>query len=67
VTAAARRLEREYETAAFERAVERKLGRPLDPMALVFIRYRFSADPSTWRRHRRTHPLDGAATATQDG
>ena len=64
--AAARRLERERMIVQFERKMARE-GRPLDPFFSAYIRFRFSADPATWRRHRRTRPLDGEDTANMLG
>lgn len=58
--AAARRWERELMFRKFEADYEREHGEPLDPFFSAYIRYRFSADPATWRRHRRTRPLAGA-------
>lgn len=63
--AAARRWERELMMRRIEREIGRETGQPVDPFISAYIRYRFSADPATWRRHRRTRPLAGEHLAAQ--
>jgi hypothetical protein len=53
--AAARRWEFERMMVRIERGIERRLGRPVDPFALAWMRAQFAADPATFRRHRAAH------------
>jgi hypothetical protein len=64
--AAARRWGRERLISRFERKMARE-GCPLDPFLSAYIRYRFSADSATWRRHRRTRPVAGVGAAILPG
>jgi len=52
--AAERRWERELMDRATIRRIERETGKPIDPILEAFVRYRFSGDVATWRRHVAT-------------
>lgn len=52
--AAERRWLLEHLNARQERAMAKSLGRALNGLELAILWYYHSADPATWRRHRRT-------------